>query len=254
MFLLKFSHLLLVELLLLNQPLVQLLSRRSLQNILLLIHNLSLNLQNRGPVAEDIADHRLRGNHGPVVSKHLRALIQYALEKEVFAGELPLTRLTTFLADFAPHVGQDDYVLEGAVAAELAEHTEVARRGSAHAEIRDTVNVDDAGELLAFLIPERVERELESSRLVDRWTHEWPKKSAIILRISVSLFVVSSKPGVSTRVTVRPSSEKGAATPMAFVQENNPLLIFISDPLTMLMNCTDSGRRSVERRATVKRC
>lgn len=55
-------------------------------------------------------------------------------------------------------------------------------------------------------------------------------------RMSESLFVVSSNPGVSMRVTDRPSSSKAWAIWTTLVQDWRPLPILRFDPLARLMN------------------
>jgi hypothetical protein len=59
---------------------------------------------------------------------------------------------------------------------------------------------------------------------------------AIILRMSASLLVVSSNPGVSIRVTCRPSNSKGSEVWTTLVQERRPFPTRRVDPLTRLIN------------------
>ena len=65
------------------------------------------------------------------------------------------------------------------------------------------------------------------------FTHEVARKAAISLRTSISLRVVSPNPGVSIKVTRRPSRSKGSATCTVLVP--GPRFA----PLTRLMNCTN---------------
>ena len=58
----------------------------------------------------------------------------------------------------------------------------------------------------------------------------------------MSLRVVSSNPGVSTKTTRRPSRLKPPPNCMAFVQDRSPPPTPRSDPLTRLMNCVDYGQ------------
>ena len=55
----------------------------------------------------------------------------------------------------------------------------------------------------------------------------------------MSLRVVSSNPGVSIRMTRRPSRWKAPASWTEFVQDRSPRPTLRSDPLTRLMNCVD---------------
>src|SRR5258706_13238327 len=59
----------------------------------------------------------------------------------------------------------------------------------------------------------------------------------MIRRISVSLLVVSSNPGVSINVTFRPSNSNGSETWTTFVQELSPFPMRNLDPLARFMNC-----------------
>ena len=71
------------------------------------------------------------------------------------------------------------------------------------------MDVDNPRELESFLVPNR-----ELNRKI-RWmnnaTHVAAKNAAINFKISVSLLLVSSKPGVSIRITPRPSRENSSA-------------------------------------------
>jgi len=55
-------------------------------------------------------------------------------------------------------------------------------------------------------------------------------------RISVSVLVVSSKPGVSMRTTLRLERVKGAEASIIAVQERRPSLVRKVEPDTRLMN------------------
>jgi len=67
------------------------------------------------------------------------------------------------------------------------------------------------------------------------FTYEVARKAAIVLRTSVSLCTVLSNPGVSIRLTRRPSRSKGANCTV-FVQDRSPLQTLELDPLTRLTN------------------
>ena len=62
------------------------------------------------------------------------------------------------------------------------------------------------------------------------------RKSAIIFRISVSLFEVSSNPGVSMRVTVLPSTANLSVTWTSAVQDSKPIPTRRFEPLARLIN------------------
>ena len=63
--------------------------------------------------------------------------------------------------------------------------------------------------------------------------------TAIILRISVSDTVVSSKPGVSTRVTSFPNISNVFAVSTLEVHDLKPWPTDSFEPLMRLMNCSD---------------
>ena len=68
------------------------------------------------------------------------------------------------------------------------------------------------------------------------YTYEVAKKAAIICKISVSLFEVSSKPGVSIRATVLPSRMNSSESLTSAVQDPRPIPTRKVEPLARLMN------------------
>lgn len=62
------------------------------------------------------------------------------------------------------------------------------------------------------------------------------REAAIIVSTSVSVFVVSSKPGVSMSVTVRPSRKNGLDVCTVSVHDMSPDPTRSEDPLEILMN------------------
>jgi len=67
-------------------------------------------------------------------------------------------------------------------------------------------------------------------------TYVVARKRAIIRRMSASLLVVSSNPGVSINATIRPPSSNGCATLIISVQDSSPAPTRRSDPLARLIN------------------
>ena len=96
--------------------------------------------------------------------------------------------------------------------AEFTEHAEISSGDPAEPVVGDAVNVDDPGERSPFLVS------VQRFSLGDRKTmktiraYTLARKNAIIFKISVSLFEVSSNPGVSMRVTDLPSRVNSSAT------------------------------------------
>ena len=63
-----------------------------------------------------------------------------------------------------------------------------------------------------------------------------PSQSEIFLSTSVSLFSVSSNPGVSTKTTLLPSKSNGAVAAMTSVHDRRPSLVGRPEFDTRLMN------------------
>ena len=78
-------------------------------------------------------------------------------------------------------------------------------------------------------------REIKKRR-TPKWTHAVAKKAAIIFKISVSLFEVSSNPGVSTRVTLVPSRVNLSVTLTSAVHDSKPIPVCRLEPLARLIN------------------
>ena len=73
---------------------------------------------------------------------------------------------------------------------------------------------------------------------ISRATYEFARKVAMRLRISVSLMSVSSNPGVSIKVMVRPERPNGCEVCTSVVQDLKLSPTWRCDPLTRLMNYT----------------
>ena len=67
------------------------------------------------------------------------------------------------------------------------------------------------------------------------------KKTAIIFRILVSLFLVSSNAGVSMRVTAFPSRMNSFASLTSAVYDSDPVLTGRFEPLARLINWRHPG-------------
>jgi hypothetical protein len=109
------------------------------------------------------------------------------------------------------------------------------------------VEVEDTGESDALFVSAYGSVFREKDTTTEFWrpslslTYDVSRKSAMILRISVSLFVVSSNPGVSIKTTRCPSRWKAPAVCTASVQDCSPLLTARLDPLTRFTNCVNHG-------------
>lgn len=69
-------------------------------------------------------------------------------------------------------------------------------------------------------------------------TYVEAKNALINFKISVSLLLVSSKPGVSIKVTQRPSNSKGSDKATVSVHECKLLPTRRLEPLSRLINCS----------------
>lgn len=94
----------------------------------------------------------MRRSRGVVVSEHLCTLSKNRLEEVPHVGEFALSGGPNILTHPTPHIGEDDNVLEGVVATELAEDAKVASCDFAHARVRDAVHVNHTSDLLALLV------------------------------------------------------------------------------------------------------
>ena len=145
----------------------------------------------------------MSGADGVVMLDHPRALEDGRFEK--IAVEFILANFADVGGDLAPHVGDESDVPQCRVTAELAEHVKIPSGGPAEPIVRDTMDVDDPGKLRPFLIPIGGSVQKSDKRQTPRHAYMSARKNAITFKISVSLFVVLSNPGVSMRVTARPS-------------------------------------------------
>jgi ribosomal protein S15P/S13E len=88
-----------------------------------------------------------------VVAQYTRTFVQNGLEESAVASQLRLACLSDLVQDLSPHIRHNDHVSQRALAAQLSEHLEIARRDAAYAHVRDAVHVDDTGQLLPALVP-----------------------------------------------------------------------------------------------------
>ena len=85
-----------------------------------------------------------------VMANHLCALVKDRFEK--IARELVLAILTILGRDLAPHVRDEDDVLQCRVAAEFSEHLEISSGDSGESFVGDAVDVNDPGKLASSLV------------------------------------------------------------------------------------------------------
>jgi len=84
------------------------------------------------------------------MANHLRAFVKHLFEE--VAGEFHLARFTDVARNLAPHVGDEDDVLQGRVTAKLAENLEISSRDSGESFVRDTMDVGDPCKLGPFFV------------------------------------------------------------------------------------------------------
>ena len=85
-----------------------------------------------------------------------------------------------------------------------------------------------------------------SVRKIEKWrtpllAYDVAKNAAINFKISVSLFVVSSNPGVSMRMTLRPSRLNRSASVTSAVHDSSSFPTRRPEPLARLMNWRQPG-------------
>ena len=83
--------------------------------------------------------------------------------------------------------------------------------------------------------------------MIEKWrtptcTHVVEKNAAIIFKISVSLFEVSSNPGVSTRMIVLSSRVNSSATLTSAVHDSKHIPTRRLEPLARLINWWEPGK------------
>ena len=204
------------------------------------IHYLSLDLQHDRMVPDNRPNDIVGGFGGVVMADHLGALVEDRFEK--FTGQLVLAVLALFGRDLAPHVGDEDDVLQCRVTTKLTEHPEIPSGHSSEPLFGDTVNVDDPGKLASPLVSvKRFSPEIETRR-TPMCTHEVVKKAAMSFKISVSLCIVSSNPGVSMRITLRPSRLNTFASWTSAVHDSNSIPTIRFESLAMLMSWREPGQ------------
>jgi hypothetical protein len=68
--------------------------------------------------------------------------VEDRLEEYILFAEFRFSSLTHCNADFTPHVGDENNILEGAFAAKLSKHTEIASGNATHPEVTDAMHVN----------------------------------------------------------------------------------------------------------------
>ena len=124
----------------------------------MLVDEFHLDEKRQGVIIEGETDDVLGRGNGVVVTSHLAALVEDRLEEDIVPHQLGLACVTDPGADFFPHVGDDNDILEGGVATEPSEHIEILRRCPAHPEIRDPVEVKDTCERVTSFVSARERR------------------------------------------------------------------------------------------------
>jgi len=106
------------------------------------------------------------------------------------------------------------------------------------------MEVEDTGKRPALFVSVYARRQSQCEILHKNmsFTYEVSRKAVIILRMSVSLRVVSSNPGVSIKTTRRPSILKAIAGCTLLVQDSNPSPMPRLAPLMRLINCENHGQ------------
>ena len=137
----------------------------------------------------------MRAGHGIVVTNELGTFVGGQLEK--IGDELALTGLPNTPRNIVLHVCHDDDVPKHLFSAKLAEHPEVACRNLPYPWIRNVVDMYNSPE--SRTSPVRTKKGTKTKYFISR-------KATIVLRTPVSLWMVSSKPGVSMSTTFHPST------------------------------------------------
>ena len=153
---------------------------------------------------------------------------------EVDFSEFLFTSFTDVLFASSPHICHKDDVLQRWDSAEPLEHFGVPYGHSSEPIIGNAVNVKGPGEFGPVLIPGRAVDGRDPK--LNNCTHVTAKDAAIPPKVSESLALVSSKPGVSMRDTHHPSRVNSFATWTSAVHDFRFFPTRSCEPLAILMN------------------
>ena len=230
------------------------LSSCSVDDTLVFIHQLPLDPQHNRLVPHDHPNDIVSGLVSVMMANHLCTLVDGLFEKAT--GELVLASFTNVTRDLAPRVGHEYDVLQRCVTTNFAEHLEIPSAGSGKPCVGDAVKVDDPGKLGPLPISvKKFIRNIEKQQTPMR-TYAVAKGAAIISKTSISLFEVSSNPGISMRTTLLPSRVNSSARWTSVALEPKRVLTGSFEPLARLTNWGQLGwfLVIVTERCTAHRC
>ena len=92
----------------------------------------------------------MSGSDGIIVANHSGALVEDRFEK--ITREFALAGFTDVTRDLAPHVGDENDVLQCRVTTKFVEHPKIPPSDSSKPIIGDAVDIDDPGKLRPFLV------------------------------------------------------------------------------------------------------
>ena len=87
------------------------------------------------------------------MTSHPSTIVKGGFEEGVLAHQLRLKLLANFQFNSAPHISDNNDVLECFITAETSERPEVSRLGLSRSAIRDPVNVEEAGKSVSSCVP-----------------------------------------------------------------------------------------------------
>ena len=131
--------------------LVDNISSGRVDNSLPFVHYLPLDLQHDWVIPDNRPYNIVSGFGCVVIADHLGALVEDRFKK--FTGQFVLAILTVLGGNLAPHVGDEDDVLQCRVAAKLTKHPEIPSGHSGELFVGDPVDVDNSGKLTPSLVP-----------------------------------------------------------------------------------------------------
>ena len=209
-------------------------SSHRVDDILPLTYQLPLDLQRGRVIRRDPPDDIVGGLGGVVMPDHLRILVKSRSEK--LGGEFLLTGFIDITSVLLPHIGDENDILQCWITAEFAKHIEIPPGNPAKPIVGDSVDIYNPGELGPLLISVgRSVRKVEKRRTT-MYAYVVAKNAATVSKTSVSLFEVSSNPGISMRVTAFPSRVNSSASLTSTVRDSEPIPIRRFEPLARLMN------------------
>ena len=128
---------------------VDVLSGRGVKKNFLFVHQLPLDPYDR-VVSYDPPNDIMSGSGGVAMANHLRAVVEDRFKR--FTRKFVLASFAHIARDVAPHVGNENNILQCRITAEFLERLRTPPGDSGGSSVGDAVGVDDPGKLRPLFI------------------------------------------------------------------------------------------------------